>query len=42
MLLLEPLRRARALVFGLASAAFLLLIFHVWLRVPLPGGVLSW
>jgi hypothetical protein len=42
MLLLEPVRRARTLFFGLASAGFLLLIFRVWLRVPLPGGGLGW
>jgi hypothetical protein len=40
--LLEPVRPTRALVFGLASAAFLFLIFRVWLRVPLPGGVVGW
>jgi len=42
ILLLEPVRRARALVVGVASAAFLFLIFRVWLRIPLPGGVLGW
>ncbi|HEY2933897.1 MAG TPA: tripartite tricarboxylate transporter TctB family protein [Acidobacteriota bacterium] len=42
MLLLEPLRTARALFLGIGSAAFLLLIFRVWLRVPLPAGVLGW
>jgi len=42
MLLLEPVRRPRTLFFGLASAGFLLLIFRVWLRVPLPGGGLGW
>jgi putative tricarboxylic transport membrane protein len=42
ILLLEPARRARALVIGIASAAFLFLIFRVWLRIPLPGGVLGW
>ena len=42
ILLLEPVRRARALVVGIASAAFLVLIFRVWLRIPLPGGVLGW
>jgi putative tricarboxylic transport membrane protein len=42
MLLLEPLRTGRALFLGIGSAAFLLLIFRVWLRVPLPGGVLDW
>jgi hypothetical protein len=29
-------------VVGVASAAFLFLIFRVWLRIPLPGGVLGW
>jgi putative tricarboxylic transport membrane protein len=42
ILVLEPLRRARAIVVGIASAAFLFLIFRVWLRVPLTGGVLGW
>jgi putative tricarboxylic transport membrane protein len=42
ILLLEPVRRVRALVVGVASAAFLFLIFRVWLRIPLPGGVLGW
>ncbi len=39
---LEPVRPTRALVFGLASAAFLIFLFRVWLRVPLPCGVLGW
>jgi putative tricarboxylic transport membrane protein len=42
ILLLEPVRPIGALVFGLASAAFLFSIFRLWLRVPLPGGVLGW
>lgn len=42
MLLLEPGRPARAFLFGLGSATFLLIIFHIWLRVPLPGGLLGW
>ena len=42
ILLLEPARRARALVVGIASAVFLFLIFRVWLRIPLPGGALGW
>jgi putative tricarboxylic transport membrane protein len=42
ILLLEPVRRAGALVVGITSAAFLFLIFRVWLRIPLPGGVLGW
>ena len=42
MFLLESARPARALLVGVASAAFLLLIFRVWLRVPLPGGFLGW
>jgi putative tricarboxylic transport membrane protein len=42
ILLLEPVRRTRVLVVGVASAAFLFLIFRVWLRIPLPGGVLGW
>jgi putative tricarboxylic transport membrane protein len=41
-LLLEPVRPTRALVVGIASAAFLFLIFRVWLRVPLPSGALGW
>jgi putative tricarboxylic transport membrane protein len=42
MLLLEPVRPGRVLVFGLASAAFLFVLFRTWLRIPLPGGVLGW
>jgi putative tricarboxylic transport membrane protein len=42
ILLLEPLRPSRAFMVGIACAAFLFLIFRVWLRVPLPGGVLGW
>ena len=42
MLLLEPVRPSRVFVFGLASAAFLFLIFRIWLRVPLPGGGVGW
>jgi putative tricarboxylic transport membrane protein len=42
MLLLEPVRLIRAFMIGIASAVFLFLIFRVWLRVPLPSGVLSW
>jgi len=42
ILLLEPARQPRAVVIGIASAAFLFLIFRVWLRIPLPGGVLGW
>lgn len=40
--LLDPVRPARALFIGLSSSVFLLLIFRVWLRVPLPGGLLGW
>jgi len=40
--LLESVRPIRALIFGLGSAAFLFIIFRVWLRVPLPAGVLGW
>jgi putative tricarboxylic transport membrane protein len=42
ILLLEPIRLTRAFLVGIASAAFLFFIFRVWLRVPLPGAVLSW
>jgi putative tricarboxylic transport membrane protein len=42
ILLLEPVRPARTFMVGIACAAFLSLIFRVWLRVPLPGGVLGW
>ena len=42
ILLLEPVRPTRALVVGVASAAFLFLIFRVWLRIPFPGGLLDW
>jgi putative tricarboxylic transport membrane protein len=41
ILLLEPVRPTRALAVGIASAVLLFLIFRVWLRVPLPGGVLG-
>jgi putative tricarboxylic transport membrane protein len=41
ILLLEPVRPTRALVVGIASAVFLFLIFRVWLRIPLPGGVVG-
>jgi putative tricarboxylic transport membrane protein len=42
ILLLEPVRRTRVFMVGIACAVFLFLIFRVWLRVPLPGGVLGW
>jgi putative tricarboxylic transport membrane protein len=42
ILLLEPVRPTRAFMVGIASAAFLFLVFRVWLRIPLPGGVLDW
>lgn len=42
ILLLEPDRLTRAFLVGIASAVILFLIFRVWLRVPLPGGVLGW
>ena len=42
ILLLERVRPIRAFVVGIASAAFLFLIFRVWLRLPLPSGVLGW
>jgi putative tricarboxylic transport membrane protein len=42
ILLLEPIRPIRAFMIGIACAVFLFLIFRVWLRVPLPGGVLGW
>jgi putative tricarboxylic transport membrane protein len=42
ILLLEPVRPTRALIVGIAGAVFLFFIFRVWLRVPLPGGVLGW
>jgi putative tricarboxylic transport membrane protein len=41
ILLLEPVRPARALMVGIACALFLFLIFRVWLRVPLPSGALG-
>ena len=40
--LLEPDRPVRALLLGFVSAGFLLLIFRLWLRVPLPAGALGW
>jgi putative tricarboxylic transport membrane protein len=42
ILLLEPVRPIRALVIGIGSAAFLFLVFRIWLRIPLPGGILGW
>ena len=42
MLLLEPKRPLWALCLGIGSAAFLLLIFRLWLRVPLPGSFVGW
>jgi putative tricarboxylic transport membrane protein len=42
ILLLEPARPTRAAMVGIACAIFLFLIFRIWLRVPLPGGVLGW
>jgi putative tricarboxylic transport membrane protein len=41
MLGLEPRRPGRALAVGLGGAAFLVLVFRVWLRVPLPTGLLG-
>lgn len=41
MLLLELGRPFRALIFGFGSSFFLLIIFRIWLRVPLPGGLLG-
>jgi putative tricarboxylic transport membrane protein len=41
-LLLDRRRPGRALAIGIGSAGFLLLVFRVWLRVPLPAGVLGW
>jgi putative tricarboxylic transport membrane protein len=40
MALLEPSRTLRAFFWGSASAVFLLFIFRIWLRVPLPRGLL--
>jgi putative tricarboxylic transport membrane protein len=42
MTLLEPARPLRTLFLGSASALILLVIFRIWLRVPLPGGLLAW
>jgi len=42
ILLLDPVHPIRAFAVGITSAAFLSLIFRVWLRIPLPGGVLGW
>jgi putative tricarboxylic transport membrane protein len=42
ILLLEPVRPTRAFMVGTTCAVFLFLIFRVWLRVPLPRGVLGW
>jgi len=42
ILLLDPVHSTRAFVVGIASAAILSLMFRVWLRIPLPGGVVGW
>ena len=41
-LLLSPSHLGRALSVGLGGAVFLVLIFRVWLRIPLPGGLSGW
>jgi len=40
--LLGPDRPGRALLMGLGGAGFLLLVFRVWLRVPLPPAPGGW
>jgi hypothetical protein len=39
---LDRAHPGRAVGLGLASAGVLVLIFRVWLRVPLPAGPLGW
>lgn len=41
-LLLRPSHLRRALWVGFGGALSLLLIFRVWLRIPLPGGPIGW
>jgi len=42
ILLLDQGRPLRALSLGFGAALVLILIFRIWLRVPLPGGLLGW
>jgi hypothetical protein len=42
IILLSPSHPGRALSVGFAGAVFLVLVFRVWLRVPLPGGPIGW
>jgi putative tricarboxylic transport membrane protein len=42
MILLDPARPLKAFFCGSATAVFLLFIFRIWLRVPLPSGLLPW
>jgi len=40
--LLSPSHPGRALSVGFGGAVFLVLIFRVWLLIPLPGGPIGW
>jgi hypothetical protein len=40
--LLSPSHPSRALSVGFGGAVFLVLVFRVWLRIPLPGGFIGW
>jgi hypothetical protein len=42
ILLLDQGRPLRALSLGFGGTLLLILIFRIWLRVPLPGGLLGW
>jgi len=42
IILLSPSHPGRALSVGFGGALFLVLIFRVWLRIPLPGGPIGW
>ena len=42
MLFLSPAHPGRALTVGFGGALLLVLIFRVWLRIPLPDGPIGW
>jgi hypothetical protein len=42
MLFLSPTHVGRAISVAFGGALFLLLIFGIWLRIPLPGGPIGW
>ena len=40
--LVSPNHPARVLFVALGGTFFLVLVFRLWLRIPLPGGVVGW